>query len=108
MPENTAIKSSEDNTLQPDEEHPDYKLYKVKTVVDKLKVRFKANYKPKQGVLIDENIVAYRGKTSHLKGCFGIKVSCIGDASSLALYTCYLEIFQGAHAVDQGHGRQQE
>ena len=100
------------NENTPAADHVDYKLFKVKKIVEHFQSKFKKMYVPHQDVAIDESMVGYRGKTPHLRqympnkhhARFGIKLWCVCDSTSK--YTSYFEVYKGQHEGDVGgdHG----
>ena len=100
-----------DNQNIPLQEDPDYKLYKVKLIIDELQRTLKKYSAPYQHV-IDKSMVGYHGKTPHLRqympykhnAKFGIKLWCLCD--TLTKYTSMFEVYKEnmEHENDIAHG----
>ncbi|XP_070208070.1 piggyBac transposable element-derived protein 4-like [Littorina saxatilis] len=92
-----------DNNNMPDQNHPNYKLYKIQPVIDHFREKFLHYYQPHWDISIDENMIGYKGKTPHLRmfmpnkrhALFGIKLWCLFDSTNG--YLCRFEVCKGAH-----------
>ena len=100
-----------DNEAMPEVGTPEYnKLYKIQYVIDHLVAKFRRHYCPRKAISIDESMVAYKGRTPHLRqympnkhhARFGIKVWCVCDATSG--YTCTFEVYKGGADPQDAHG----
>ena len=56
-----------DNSAMPAQRHPDYKLYKVKPLMDALLNQFEQCFYPSQQVSIDEAMIKYKGRLSFVQ-----------------------------------------
>ncbi|XP_070174096.1 piggyBac transposable element-derived protein 4-like [Littorina saxatilis] len=91
-----------DNNM-PDQNHPNYKLYKIQPVIDHFREKFLHYYQPHWDISIDESMIGYKGKTPHLRMFmpnkrhtrFGIKLWCLSDSTNG--YLCRFEVCKGAH-----------
>ena len=94
-------------TAVPAREHPDYKLYRVKPLIDTLSRTFQEMYNPHREQSIDEAMVKYKGRIKFLqympmKPCKrGIKIWCRCDP-----HNGYLSQFEIYTGKDDAHENQ--
>ena len=87
-----------DNENLPGNDDPDYKLYKIKPVIDHFQEAFMQFYYPKVDLAIDESMVGYKGKTPHIRQYMPNKHHarwCLSESETG--YTSTFEVFKGAH-----------
>ncbi|XP_059149376.1 piggyBac transposable element-derived protein 4-like [Physella acuta] len=93
-----------DNSQMPERDEPDYKLYKIKEIVDYFNQKCIYHYHPFQNISIDESMIGFKGRTPYLRQYmpnkrhlrFGIKLWCLSDSSNG--YLCQFEIYTDSQA----------
>ena len=76
-------------------------LYKIQPLIDHFTHYFSHNFQPSKNISLDESMIAFKGRTPHLRqympnkhhARFGIKLWCVCDVATG--YTCTFEIFEG-------------
>lgn len=97
-----------DNSKTPARDHPDYKLHKVKPLVDHLNHIFPLLYIPSQSVSIDESMVGTKCRVSFIQYMpkkpkkFGIKLWLLCEA--MTGYCCQLQVYTGRVEGGAEHG----
>ncbi|KAL9976924.1 hypothetical protein ACROYT_G014267 [Oculina patagonica] len=94
-----------DPTTLPERDDPDYKLYRVKPVIQALAQTFEQMYNPHRAQAIDEAMVKFKGRIGFLqympmKPCKrGIKIWCRCDSTNG--YLCQFEVYIGKESETQ-------
>ncbi|KAK3774703.1 hypothetical protein RRG08_051244 [Elysia crispata] len=91
-----------DSANQPEPNHPDHKLYKIKNLIEHFNRVAQDTFHPYETYSIDESMIGYKGKTPHLRqfmpnkthARFGVKLWCLCD--TLTGYTAFFEVYKGA------------
>ena len=95
------------NDDAPEANHPDFKLFKVKYLLDHFNKQFLRYFTPNSDISIDESIIGFKGKTPHLRhympnkhhSRFSVKVWCLCDSTTG--YLCSFEIYKGSEANER-------
>ena len=94
-----------DPQTMPEKTHPDYKLYRVKPIIQTLAQTFKRMYNPHREQAIDKAMVKFKGRIGFLqymlmKPCKrGIKIWCRCDSTNG--YLCQFEVYIGKESETQ-------
>ena len=91
-----------DSANQPEPNHPDHKLYKIKNLIEHFNRVAQDTFHPYETYSIDESMIGYKGKTPHLRqfmpnkrhARFGVKLWCLCD--TLTGYTAFFEVYKDA------------